>query len=211
MEQAINHFLVKSTPFCDLTLTNNTISTTSVEQSLLAPLVAIFAANLQITKPIAWGGGNVRYLADVHVYGVLFKIRTTGAQASVLLAGDLYNSVRSILYSSGSTYADTPDGLGGGTDQWYNPSDIAKLYYDHTFPLPTQAFDGLTATNVPQVLVAQHYFPVNTKFNFFSLSSSGATWDTRKGDLLVRHVSDSAVTPHPTIDVSCRLYYDMIQ
>jgi hypothetical protein len=211
VEQAINHFLAKATPFCDLTITNTTVSTTSAEQSLLSPLVAIFAANLQITKPIAWGGGNVRYLADVHVYGVLFKIRTTGAQASVLLAGDLFNSLRCILYASGSTYADTPDGLGGGTDQWYNPSDVARLHYDHTFPLPTQAFDSLTATNVPQVLVAQHYFPMNTKFNFFSLSSSGATWDTRKGDLLVRYVSDSSITPHPTIDVSCRLYYDMIQ
>lgn len=208
--QAITHFQVRTTPFCDLTITNNSASTTSTEFSILAPLVSVMAGNLQITKPITWGGGNVRYTAGVIVHGVLLKIRTIGAQGTTLLAGDLYNSVRTIVYQSGSTYADTPDGLGGGVDQWYNPSDVVKLHYDHTFHLPTQAYDA-SANNSPQVLGDQLFIPVNTRFDFFSLNSSGATWDTKKGDLLVIFVSDSGITPHPTVNISCRLYYDFVQ
>lgn len=209
--QAITHFQVRSTPFCDLTITNNAATTSSTEFSILAPLISVMAGNLQITKPITWGGGNVRYTAGVHVHGVLVKVRTIGAQSNTLLAGDLYNSVRIIIYQSGSTYADAPDGLGGGVDQWYNPSDAVKLHYDHTFNLPTQAYDTASAYNVPQVLGDQLYIPMNTRFDFFSLNSSGSTWDTKKGDLLVIFVSDSGVTPHPSVNISCRLYYDFVQ
>lgn len=209
--QALTHFQVKSTPFADLTITNTSSTTVSSESSLLLPLTQVMTSNLQITKPITWGGGNVRYTAGVQVHGVLLKIRTIGAVGSALIAGDLHNTVRIILYQSGSTYADTPDGLGGGVDQWYNPSDAVKLYYDHTFQLPGQAYDNNQQLIVPQVLGDQLYIPMNTRYDFFSLTSGGSTWDTKKCDLLVTQVSDSSVTPHPTVNISCRLYYDFVQ
>lgn len=209
--QAINHFSQKASPFSDWYLANTVATTTMTQASVLNQLAVQFAATLQITKPITWGGGNVRYQAAVQLHGVVVRIRTIGAQGTSLLYGDLYNSLRLILYISGSTLIDNPDSLGGGVDTNFNPLDVSRLLMDHLFDLPSTAFDSASGYNCPNVKSQYVYIPINQRFDFFSTNSSGSVWDTRKNNLVLAYVSDSSATPHPQFDCHIRMYYDMIQ
>jgi hypothetical protein len=181
------------------------------QASVLNQLAVQFASTLQITKPVTWGGGNVRYQAAVQLHGIVVRARAIGAQGTSLLYGDLFNSLRLILYISGSTLIDTPDALGGGVDTHFNPLDVSRLLMDHQFDLPSTAFDSASGYNVPNVKSQYIYIPINQRFDFFSTGSSGSNWDTRKNNLVLGYVSDSTATPHPQFDCYVRMYYDLIQ
>lgn len=209
--QALNHFQQKASPYADRAFVDQVITNATAVTSVLTPIVAQFTANPQITKPITFGAGNIRYQASIMLHGLVCKFRLVGAQGTTLLGGDLYNSARLRLHISGSTYADNPDSLGGGLDQWYDTGDVYRLLYDHTFNLPSTAFDSATGYNCPNVKGDQFYIPINLRFDFFSTNAAGSVWDTRKYDIILSWVSDSSVTPHPSLNTCVRMYYDLIQ
>lgn len=207
----LNHFINSATPFVDLNSSAASVSTSVTSLSMLSGLVTTFTANPQITKPVTWGAGNVRYQAATYIHGLLIKYKVEGAQSNVLLAGDLFNSVRVTFNSYGSSYADTPTQIGGGVDNWFDTSDLRKMLHDETHCLPSQAYDSSTNYNVPQVVARQAYLPVNQRFDWFSTNSPPTVWDTKAGDIFLAFVSDSGLSPHPSISWAVRVYYDLIQ
>jgi hypothetical protein len=207
----MNHFQQRMSPFSDWYINDQVVTTGITSSSVLNQLGVQFTATPQITKPITFGPGTVRYQAAVQLHGIVVKLRAIGAQGTSLLYGDLYNSIRVTLYISGSTLADTPDSVGGGTDLIINPTDVTRLLLDHTFDLPSTAFDSSNGYNVPNVKSHYVYIPINTRFDFFSTNSTPNSWDTRKGNLIFTYISDSSATPHPQINAAIRMYYDFIQ
>lgn len=178
----------------------------------MTPLVAVFQTNPQITKPVTYGSSNTRYQASVIIHGICIRMRAIGAQGTTLLYGDLYNSIRCRLHISGSTFADAPDSLGGGVDLWYDTGDVVRMLYDHLFDLPSTAYNSASGYNVPNVRSDGVYIPLGMRFDFFSLGASAAgNWDSRKNDIVLTYVSDSSATPHPVLQSSIRLYYDIVQ
>lgn len=208
---AMNHFQQKGCPYSDWFVLDQAVSSTLTSYSVLSQIAVQFNATPQITKPITFGAGTIRYQAAVQLHGVVVKIRTIGAQATTLLYGDLYNSIRTMLYISGSTLSDTPDSVGAGVDTMFNQTDVTKLLLDHTFDLPSTAYIQSNSYNVPNVKSQYVYIPINQRFDFFTTGTSTTNWDTRKNNLVFTHVSDSSATPHPQLNVSIRMYYDLIQ
>jgi len=208
---ALNHFIATSTPFVDQNSAGASVSTSVTSLTLFQGLADTFTANPQITKPITWGAGNIRYQAGVIVHGVLLKYKVVGAQSNTLLAGDLYNSVRVIVNKFGSSYADTPNPIGGGLDNWFDTGDVKTILHDETHALPSQAFDSVNTYNVPQVIQRQCYLPVNQRYDWFSTNNPPTLWDTKYGDIFLHFISDSGVSPHPSITWCARVYYDLIQ
>ncbi len=209
--QALNHFQQRASPYADRQFQDEVVTTTAAVTSVLTPIVSQFTNNPQITKPITYGNGNVRYQASIMLHGAVCKFRIVGAQGTGFLAGDFFNSVRLRLHISGSTYADNPDALGGGLDQWYDTGDVVRLLHDQTYNLPSTAFDSANGYNCPNVKTDQFYIPINIRLDFFSTNATATLWDTRKYDMILSWVSDSTVTPHPSLNTSIRLYYDLIQ
>jgi len=179
--------------------------------TILGPIESVFVNNPQITKPIAFGAGTIRYQAAIHVHGLCMRYRIVGAQSNVLASGDLYNSTRQIVWETGASYQDTTIAIGTGLDNWYDNSDIVRIHHDHTVNLPTQAYNTSSNYNVPQVIVVEKYLPINRRYDWFSTNNPPTSWDTKRGDILLNFISDSGVSPHPTLWISCRIYYDMIE
>lgn len=179
--------------------------------TILGPIHDTFVNNPQITKPIAFGAGTIRYQAAVVIHGLCVRYRVVGAQSNILASGDLHNTTRQILWESGASYQDTTIAIGTGLDNWYDNSDIVRIHHDQALSLPTQAYDSTSGYNAPNVKIVERYLPINRRYDWFSTNNPPTVWDTKKGDLLFNFISDSSVTPHPTIWASIRIYYDMIQ
>ncbi len=179
--------------------------------TILGPIHDTFVDNPQITKPIAFGAGTIRYQAAVVIHGLCLRYRLVGAQSNVLASGDLFNSSRQIVWETGATYQDTTIAIGTGLDNWYDNSDIVKIHHDHTVCLPMQAYNSASGYNAPDVRVVERYIPINRRYDWFSTNNPPTVWDTKRGDILFNFISDSGVSPHPTLWCSIRIYYDMIQ
>jgi len=211
---AISSFASKGTPYYDYIQSGTSITSAAGTYSLLTPLIGptgIFATNLQITKPVIYGGGTVRYTAAVKLHGMVARIKMVGSQSSTIAAGDLYNVVRTSLYWTGESYQSASLTYANNVDNNGVQLDVLQIMHDHTFDLPTRAYDVLSNYNVPDVQTLYFYVPLSKQLDCFTTTGTGTVWDTKRFDLLLDMVSDSVVTPNPQASVSFRVYYDLIQ
>jgi len=193
----------------------NGVSTANVSATTLTQLLsstgvlASFPAN---ATPVS-SAGSLQLYQKVRLTDALVSVSVIGSQSNTLASGDLYNRLRAILFWSGETYQGSQiSPLSGNTvDQWPNMQDVETILGDWKFDLPTLAFNS-TNYNVPMVRTWRGTVPINRTIECFNTSSSGTgAWETRKGDLVYAFVSDSSVTPNPTLIFTMRVFYHIVR
>jgi hypothetical protein len=138
--------------------------------------------------------------------------RIVGAQATLLTTGDLYNSVRFAIYRTGPGYAAASVVYLTGVATGAAVQDVTNVYCDELVPLVSRGIDA-TLGNIPDVKVGSFKIPMNFDVTCYSTNStgSGAAWDTPEGDLLIDYVSDSLLSPHPTVSFNFRVVFDFVK
>lgn len=190
---------------------SNTITTTPLQYAMLDPFRTVILPSFSVLwKPslLGWSPGVKILNAKIRLERVDCRALLTGAQSTTLLAGDLFNSIRYICYKTGNSTLDTQPTPLNNLTEFLDLRDVLKVYTDKLVPLPTQAFDSANGYNVPQV--RQDTFSINlgSTLEWYSSDPTGATgWDTRMYNFLITFVSDSSVSPHPTIEFRQRMYY----
>lgn len=161
-----------------------------------------------------YANGVLRLRQRIKLNRVEVRNTFVGAVSNAVLAADLYNSVRSAMVVVGEDYstAAVPSYLNGvfvGT----STLDIKGVYYDRTVSLPSQAYDATITTPTPQVINWDLSFDPNLVITCFSTtaSGSGSAWDTEERDVLIYHVSDSAIAPHPTMSGTVRVFFEFLE
>lgn len=200
----------RTTGFYDFGFANS-ISTGGVQYSILDPLknnLLLYFQTLWEPSLVGWSPG-VRVLnAKIRVESIDLRAVFTGAQSTTLLAGDLFNSIRHVLYLTGNSPLDVQPTPLTNLTEFLDVRDVVKVYTDQVIPLPTQAFDTVNQYNVPQVVQRTYRLKVNRQFTWWTSDPSGASgWDTREGNINCSFISDSTVSPHPTVEYRLRVYY----
>jgi len=189
----------------------NSITTSALQYSMLDPFRTTMLPSFGVLwKPslLGWSPGVKILNAKIRLERVYVRVLLTGAQSTTLLAGDLFNSIRYICYKTGNSALDTQPTPLNNITEFLDLRDITKVYTDKLVPLPTQAFDSANGLNIPQVISHTFTIPLKTTLEWFSTDPTGATgWDTRMTNLLIAFISDSTVTPHPSIEFRQRMYY----
>lgn len=188
-----------------------TITTTPLQYSMLDPFRTTILPSFSVLwRPslLGWSPGTKIINATIRLERVDFRVLLTGAQSTTLLAGDLFNSVRMIMYKTGNSPLDTQPSPLANLTEFIDFRNVQKVYVDKLYPLPTQAFDSVNSYNVPQVIQSSFSMKLGSTLEWFTSDSTGATgWDTRQTSFNVAFVSDSSVSPHPSIEFRQRMYY----
>lgn len=195
--------------YIDTKYTAQSITTTATVLNLLDTARNILLPNYQIGwRPIVNTDGNRSLYAKMSVPFIDFAITFTGAQSTTLLAGDLFNSIRFCIIKLGTKTSTTIPAILPSLTDFPELQVLDKLYIDSIVPLPTQAFDSANSYNVPQVIRKQFRLLLGEQLDWYTETGSGlSNWDTKKNSFAVQFVSDSTVSPHPTVDIQWRLYY----
>lgn len=159
-----------------------------------------------------WNGTTYRLRGRITVKRVELRLYFTGAQSTVLAAGDLFNFVRVAFYKVGAAYSDA-------TEQYLGPSyaygtdidDVSKVYLDKTYCLSSTAFDSANGYNVPATRQDALAMDCDIPFDVYSTTSSGtgSNWNTVRDCFKMDLTSDSTVSPHPVASVSMRFYFTL--
>lgn len=200
----------RTTMFYDFGFASS-VTSTGVQYSILDPLknnLLLYFQTLWEPSLLGWSPG-VRILnAKLRIEHIDVRIIFTGAQSTTLLAGDLFNSIRHVLYLTGNSPLDAQPVPLNNISEFLDVRDVKKVYTDQVIPLPSQAFDTVNSYNVPQVVQRTYRLKVNRQFTWWTSDPTGASgWDTREGNINCALVSDSLVSPHPTVEYRLRVYY----
>ncbi len=188
-----------------------TSATTSVAAtSLLDQLLngtGLLATMDSMVTPIA-SGSTQRYTSRILIPRIDVRLHVTNALSNGVIAGDAYNTCRVGLFVSGSPYnfATTPPF--NTIMEHPNNEDVMKWLCDKNYTTWITAFDA-TDDGAPKHHMDSFTCPVNLKLDCHSVASR-TQWDTKAGDLQIAIVSDSAVTPHPTVEWAIRVYYKVL-
>jgi len=187
-------------------------TTTGSGYRLLEPLMG--PSGLLITYPqlcrVAAGGSiaTPKWFKSIMVTGIEYQLNLVGAQSNTLIAADLYNRVRIVIWDTKFSFSASViaqwdiDGL---TD-WTRAS---KLLLDQTVGLGAQAFDSANY-NVPGTSNLRGFIPYRHRFDIKSTTTVGGlptVLDTDEDNLLFGIVSDSALVPHPSMTGTIRVHY----
>jgi hypothetical protein len=185
------------------------VSTTAYSYSLLDILRTQLLPGFQRAwRPSIEQNTGRQLYAKIKIPYIDFSLVFTGAQATTLLAGDLINSIRYTIFKIGSKAATAPVTVITDINNFCSMDTLLKQYLDTVVPLPTQAFDSANGYNVPLVVRHQFRLYLNDILDWYTQDGSGSTnWDTKRNNLVFQCVSDSTVTPHPTIGITSRVYY----
>ncbi len=196
--------------YADLTA-NASSSTTTTTQSLLTSITAVLAAVPQQSTP-SYNNGAVQWKQRILLNRIEIRYRLIGAQATALVAADIFNNVRLLVWETRDSHlVSVANNPLTGVDDPLNVSDVRMIHYDSVIPLCSHAFDSAD-TNVPDVKTRTVVIPINRMFDFFTTVAAGTSgWDTKVGNIRVSHVSDSSVSPHPTVITTARLYYELVR
>lgn len=189
---------------------STTVSTINILDSLLGAS-AILQAFPAHSSP-EFQNGFTRLRQKLRIDRIEFRIVVIGAVGNALVAADLYNTQRIAMYQSGKAYSDTNLSYLVSTYQGGVLNDVECIYFDRVFCLPSQAYDSTITTATPDVRNWEVFWEPRLILNCFSTtaSGSGAAWDTEAFDILFEHVSDSSLSPHPTIEGNVRLFYSFL-
>jgi len=135
-----------------------------------------------------------------------------GAEGTLLAAGDLYNTVRFCLYTTGVVYSVLPiSPVETVVNRWPNMADTSEILLDLKYDLPAISFEPSTRYNAPSIRTYRAMIPVNKDFDCYTQTDTGTTlWDTKNGNLLYSAVSDSTASPHPTTSINIRVFYEIV-
>jgi len=209
----MSYSLQAGAPFWDYQFAT-TANTTAAQQSVLAPLMTnILAAFPQTTIPVIQGT-TVTWYQEIRITDILVSIDVIGSQSNTIVAGDLFNRLRSYLFWTGKSYSTTNVNPASASSygSWPLMQDVDRILLDINFDLPSVSFDSTSATNTPMVRTYRARLPVNRTLECFTSVAAGTSgWDTKEYDLIVAHQSDSSVLPNPQIIYNLRCYYDIVR
>ncbi len=198
--------------YFDAELTNQSVSTTVSGGTTILGQLMQDSDGVLASSPATWRisltANDRQYNSLIRLHHMKLRNRVVGAQANSLLSGDLYNTVRFVLYDTSVRYLSSNSSIISDVDGFPDTADVNKVLYDVQYSLPSQAFDSATGYNVPQVLSDEKTFQLNRKLVCWTNANAGTSgWNTREGDILFDVVSDSSAAPHPTISIYFRIYY----
>jgi hypothetical protein len=200
-------------PFWDYQITTSA-STTPTSLFLLDPLLSSTGLFANYPQSVGgyFNGTTFRLRGTVIIRRIEMRIWITGAQSTVLLPGDLYNTVRLGFYLAGAAYTDsTEQYLGNGYSSGTDTDDVNRVYYDKSFPLSSTMYDSANLYNTPATRVVSKEMDCSETLKVYSTTPSGAggTWNTVRNKFLCDIVSDSSVAPHPEVRVSFRFFFTL--
>lgn len=135
--------------------------------------------------------------------------RIIGSQGTAIASGDLYNTVRVMVYKTPLRTGTTPTQPLVDVVSFPKLLDVEKVLMDEKFALPAQAFDS-SDYNVPLVRTGHRVIPVNKTLEFYTDDIPSTTsWYSRNGNVWFACVSDSSVSPNPEISMKFRFYYEL--
>lgn len=186
------------------------VSTAVTRNSVFSAISTLLGSVPQITSPVAVNG-SINWRQRVHVHALEFYNSWAGAQGTALLAGDLYNFCRALVWETRDNFAvGTTEAL-VGVHNALQTSDCKRVLYDKVWPLTSQAFNS-GDFNAPGVGAERCIIPVNQTYDWFTLVSAGTSgWDTKSGNIYVSVQSDSSATPHPLVNFSVRVYFRLLK
>lgn len=154
--------------------------------------------------------GVFRLRSKILIRRIEFRMIMVGAVSNAVLAADLYNTARISCYLTGVDYSFANVPYLTGVTTGSNLVDTKRVYFDKTMSLPSQAYDATITTPTPQVKDWAVYWEPNLVLDCFSSNATGAgaAWDTNGLDLMIDHVSDSTLLPHPTLAGNFRIIFE---
>jgi len=202
-----------SSPFVDQVYSVSVSSTTTSSSLLneLASATGLLQQYPQHADPVYEAGIGFRLRQTLHLKFMELDFQAVGSQGNALVSGDLFNTMRVAVFLVGETYLSANLNYLTSIVQT-DIRDVKHVYLDHLMDLPSQAYDTVSTTNVPQVITKQLLIPINKRISFYSTSASGggATWESREDDIVVNVVSDSGVVPNPTFNSVFRLWFEFV-
>jgi len=211
--RAITLGLASSTTYYALTGVNNT--TGNYQASLLFGLLGssgTLATYPQRATPVSYGNDVTRLCSRIRLHYMEVSMRFLGSQSNTLASGDLFNTMKVIIYRSGESFQDSNTVALTNVDTPANLLDVDRVYYQSVIPLSSTAFDSSTNYNVPRNITRNLDIPLNFDLLCWSTTSSGsgAQWDTKKFNIVVEAISDSSVSPNPQFAISARTYFSFL-
>jgi hypothetical protein len=194
-------------------LFNNTVSTTVAFSTVLTPLLGPSGTGILGGYPIlarpSFVNNVIIWQTRVRLSRMVVKWRAVGSTGGFVTPGDLYNTMRCVIYKTDEEYATVNIEPLVSVDGGLDLEDTRTVFYDKTILLPTQAFDSSTGTNIPMLASGCLEIPLNLALDCFTSVNAGTSgWNTKLGDLVFSVVSDSSVTPHPSFVCTIRVYYE---
>lgn len=191
------------------------VSTTLTSQKVLSDLLAVRLpqSNLDNTLPLYSLPGDAFKKLKVLVTGVYVHAQIRGNTGTGIASADLFNNIRMRMFWTDNSYSDNIELKNpSNTHAPLDNRDVARVYFDKSYYLPTISFDP-SGYAVPTQKIFKRFVRINRVIECFSISdtSSSTAWDTKKGDLYFSVWSDSSLTPHPSVDVSFQVYYKYMQ
>lgn len=188
-----------------------TPTATPVQYSMLSPILSSTGILQQFpahAKPY-YRNGAFGLRQRITLLRVELTYQVIGAQSNAILSADIYNTVRLAVFSTGVSYLDTNAEYLTGTLTGPNPDQARRIYYDKVHVLMTNAWNASSGYNSPGVQTVQKSVPLNMVLDTSSTttSGSGTDWRTDGSDLIINYVSDSSVSPHPTVQLTARIYF----
>lgn len=202
-------------PVTDFNMAAVTVSTTVTSAFPLDALLASTGILQQFpahATPV-YQNGVYRLRQRILIRRIEFRFSFIGAVSNAVLQADLYNTLRVSLVQSGINYSITSIPYLQGTMAGTNLVNVKRVYFDHTVSLPSQAYDASITTPTPQVKNWEIFMEPNLRIDTYSTnaSGSGVAWDTDGCDLGLDVVSDSSISPHPTLMGTIRIIYEYIK
>jgi hypothetical protein len=209
----LRYSIPNGTPYVDFN-SEGAIGSTAAQASLLIPLLAsggVLPSFPSIATPI-FTGSSLDVYAKIRISSILVSYSARGSEGTALAAGDLYNTIRILVYHTGVVYSLTPTNpLEAETSRWPNMVDTSEILLDLKMDLPTVSFEPSTRYNAPAMRTYRQMIPVNKTFDCYTTTNDGtSSWDTKNGNILFSAVSDSTVTPHPTQQMNIRVFYEIL-
>jgi hypothetical protein len=194
--------------------TDLSISTVPTQNTLLGQLlttnVGILPKFPSLWNP-ATSGNDPMLTCDILITRIDIRAVFVGAQSNALLAGDLYNSIRLLVWLSGRPFGEATANPLTDIIKFIKPQEALKVYLDYVAPLPTMAFDSQNGYNAPQVIHKAWSINTNIHLPCYTETDTGTSgWTTKQKNLAISAVSDSSVAPHPVLNFSARMYYTVL-
>jgi hypothetical protein len=184
---------------------NQTVSTTVYQDSLLDDLTTlVFATNPPVMNTTSQNG-VIMYRSRILIEKMELTLQFTGSQSNTITSADLFNCMRFAIYKQDTTMNDTNAPLLVSINAGVQTQYQARVYMDRTITLVTQAFDTQSNYNVPQVKHIRKVIKMNQPMTYFKVGSGG--WDAQRNDIILNVVSDSSLSPSPTLTGNIRVFY----